>query len=294
MEQTAYIAKAVSVPDSEEQRYLRRRIFDVFMGGLITSLTVVAVGILALILILIVVNGIGAINIDFFVKDAPDGGIGHAILGSLEMLGVAALIAVPVGIATAIYLSEFAVGWLSELVRSSLELLAQMPSIVVGLFVWALMIHSGMLQRSGITGSVALAIIMLPIVARTTEEILRLVPDTLREAGMALGLPRWRVIVGVVVPTVLPGILTGVILSVARAAGETAPLLLTALGSQYFEFDLTRPMAAIPLQLYNDAVYTTSPELHQRAWAAGLVLIVVIALISATIRFITRSARHES
>jgi phosphate transport system permease protein len=294
MEQTVTMNPTVPQVDIERQRYTRRRIIDAFMTGLITSLTIIAVGILALILILIVVNGIGAVNIDLFIKEAPDGGIGHAILGTLEMLSVAALAAVPIGVATAVYLSEYGEGWLSELVRSSLDLLAQLPSVVVGLFVWALVIRSGITARSGIAGSIALMIIMLPIIARTTEEILRLVPAHLREAGLALGTPKWRVILGVVIPTVLPGILTGVILSMARAAGETAPLLLTALGSQYFEFDLTKPMAAIPLQLYNDAVYNTDPAIHQRAWAAGLILIVVVAIFSATVRFLTGRIRHES
>jgi phosphate transport system permease protein len=294
MEQTAAMNAAAPMINLERQRYTRRRIINTFMTGLITSLTFIAVGILALILVLIVANGIGAVNIDLFIKESPDGGIAHAILGTLEMLGVAALMAVPIGIATAIYLSEYGEGWLSELVRTALDLLAQLPSIVVGLFVWALIIRSGITQRSGIAGAIALAIIMLPIVARTTEEILRLVPDHLREAGLALGIPRWKVIIGVVVPTVLPGIITGIILSMARAAGETAPLLLTALGSQYFEFDLSRPMAAIPLQLYNDAVYSIEPEIHARAWAAGLILIVVVAIFSATVRFLTGRMRYES
>jgi phosphate transport system permease protein len=294
MEQIAAMNAAAPMINIERQRYTRRRIINTFMTGLITSLTFIAVGILALILVLIVANGIGAVNIDLFIKEAPDGGIGHAILGTLEMLGVAALMAVPIGIATAIYLSEYGEGWISEMVRSALDLLAQLPSIVVGLFVWALIIRSGVTQRSGIAGAIALAIIMLPIVARTTEEILRLVPDHLREAGLALGTPRWKVIIGVVVPTVLPGIITGIILSMARAAGETAPLLLTALGSQYFEFDLSRPMAAIPLQLYNDAVYSIEPEIHARAWAAGLILIVVVAIFSATVRFLTGRMRYES
>jgi phosphate transport system permease protein len=264
------------------------------MTGLITSLTIMSISVLALILILITANGIGAINIDFFTKQAADGGIAHAILGTLEMLAVAGLIAIPLGILVAIYLSDYGEGWLAELVRSALDLLAQMPSIIVGLFVWALIIRNGITQRSGIAGAIALAIIMLPIVARSVEEILRLVPDSLREGALALGTPRWRVVLSIVIPTVLPGIVTGVILAMARAAGETAPLLLTALGSQYFEFNLTQPMPAIPLQLYNDAVYTTDPAIQQRAWAAGLVLIVVIAALSAGIRVVTGRMRYES
>ena len=130
--------------------------------------------------------------------------------------------------------------------------------------------------------------------AELWAKILRLVPDSLREAALAMGTPRWRVTLFVVIPTVLPGILTGIILAMARAAGETAPLLLTALGSQFFEFNLTQPMSAIPLQLYNDAMFATDDASHARAWAAGLVLIVVVALISGTVRFITGRLRYES
>ena len=163
---------------SELGRYSRRKVFNTFMTGLITSLTVISVSILGLIILLIVINGIGAININFFIREAPDGGIAHAILGSIQMLLVAGGVAIPLGIACSIFLSEVGRGWLAEFTRSILDLLAQMPSIVVGLFVWALLIHNGITQRSGIAGSVALAIIMLPIVARSVEEILRLVQDS--------------------------------------------------------------------------------------------------------------------
>jgi phosphate transport system permease protein len=278
----------------ERRRYLRRRIFNTFMTGLVTSLTIMSVGVLALIVILIFINGIHKINIDLFVKAGPDGGIGHAIVGTLEMLLFAAIIAVPVGVATAVFLSEYGRGWFAEAVRWTLDLLAQLPSIIVGLCVWALLINNGIVKRSGIAGSIALAIIMLPIVARSVEEILRLVPDHLREAALALGTPRWRVTLGVVIPTVFPGIVTGLILALARAAGETAPLLLTALGNSFFQYDMSKPIAAIPLQLYEDAVYSTDPDLKLRAWSAALVLIVVMAVLSATVRFVTGRIRYEA
>jgi phosphate transport system permease protein len=243
---------------------------------------------------MLAVNGIGAVNLDLFTKQSADGGIAQAILGSLEMLAIGALIAVPLGIATAIFLSEYGEGWFADGLRSVLDLLAQLPSIVVGLFVWSLLIYNGIVQRSGIAGAIALAIIMLPIVARSVEEILRLVPDALREGALALGTPRWRVTLQVVIPTVLQGILTGVILAMARAAGETAPLLLTALGSEYFEFNLSQPMAAVPLQLFKDATYSIDPLVNQRAWAAGLILIVVIAIFSAAVRMATRRVRYDA
>src|SRR5262249_24399391 len=145
--------------------------------------------------------------------------------------------------------------WFASAVRFSLELLASLPSIVVGVFVWALIVRT-ITGFSGIAGAVALSFIMIPIIARIVEEILRLVPNSLRAAGLALGVTRWRVIMKVVVPTVLPGILTGIVLSIARAAGESAPLLLTALGNEFFNFDLSKPMGAMPLEIYN---YAQSP-----------------------------------
>ncbi|MCC7446383.1 MAG: phosphate ABC transporter permease PstA [Anaerolineae bacterium] len=280
--------------DAEQRRYLWRKAFNGFMTVLITLLTVAAVGVLVTIVVMLAVNGIGAIKLDLFIKEGIDGGIAHAILGTLEMLAVAALIAVPLGIATAIYLAEYAKGWFADVLRSVLDLLAQLPSIVVGLFVWSLLIYNGVVQRSGIAGAIALAVIMLPIVARSVEEILKLVPDALREGALALGTPRWRVIMQVVMPTVLPGVLTGVILAMARAAGETAPLLLTALGNEYFEFNLSQPMAAVPVQLFKDATYSTDPLIQQRAWAAGLILILVIAVFSASVRFVTRRVRYDA
>jgi len=278
----------------ENGRYLRRKVFNAFMTGLITSLAVVSVATLALILVAIFINGASGITLDLFIKDAIHGGIGHAIVGTLEILLVAGLIAIPLGIATSIYLSEYGHGWLGEILHLVLDLLAQMPSIVIGLFVWALLIQTGVFRRSGITGSIALAIIMLPIIARSVEEILRLVPDHLREAALALGTPRWRVTLGVVIPTVLPGIVTGVILAMARAAGETAPLLLTTLGNSFFQFDMLKAVPAVPLQLYQDVTFASGPEQLTRAWAAALVLIVMIAGISVAVRLATGRIQYES
>ncbi|MEZ4671055.1 MAG: phosphate ABC transporter permease PstA [Anaerolineae bacterium] len=279
----------------EEARFMRRRIMRSFMVGLLGSLTTVAVLILFIIVAYTTVNGIGGINLDFFTQipkplGQEGGGIAQAILGTLEMLAVGAIIAIPFGIGTAIYLAEYGAGWFADTVRFSLELLASLPSIVVGVFVWALVVRS-FTGFSGIAGAIALAFIMVPIIARSVEEILRLVPNSLREAGLALGIARWRVITKVVVPTVLPGILTGVVLSVARAAGETAPLLLTALGNEFFNFDLSRPMGAMPLQIYN---YAISPykDFHTKAWGAMLVLIVVVALFSGAVRYSMRNLRR--
>src|SRR5258708_29846947 len=227
------------------------------MTGLVTSLAAVSVATLALILLAIMREDFMGLWRALFLKAAIHGGMGHAMLGTLEILAVAGLMAIPLGIATAICLSEYGRGWLAEILHLVLDLLAQMPSIVIGLFVWALLIQTGVFRRSGITGSFALAIIMLPIIARSVEEILRLVPDHLREAALALGTPRWRVTLGVVIPTVRPGIVTGVILAMARAAGETAPLLLTTLGSSIFQFNVLKAVPAVLLLLYEDVSNVT-------------------------------------
>jgi phosphate transport system permease protein len=176
------------------------------------------------------------------------------------------------------------------MVRFSLDVLAGMPSIVIGVFVWAFLVRQLVGQYSGLAGSVALAVIMIPIVTRTVEEILRLVPDSLREASLALGVPRWRTILGVVLPTARVGVITGVMLSLARAGGETAPLLLTALGNQFFSTDMLQPMASLPVQIYT---YAVSPyeDWHTKAWGSALVLVAVIGILSLTTRVATRRSR---
>jgi phosphate transport system permease protein len=224
-------------------------------------------------------------------KESIDNGLASAVWGTLEMLALAAIIAVPLGLASAIYLSEYGKGQFAAAVRFTLDLLSQMPSIIIGLFMWMFIVNYKILKNSGLAGSLGLAIIILPIVARTVEEILRLVPDHLREAGLALGTPRWRVILGVVVPTVFPGIVMGIILALARASGETAPLLLVT-GSNITNFDPLKPIGAIPLQIYSDATLGT-PESLGRAWGAALILVIVIATFSAIVRFVTGRVRYE-
>jgi phosphate transport system permease protein len=284
--------------NAEQVRYLRRKTINEFVAAFVTSLTVISVGILFIIVGYMAVKGITSLDLDFFIREPKPvgeagGGIAQAIVGTIQMLVVGAAVAVPLGIATAIYLAEYGAGRLAVVVRFGLEQLAGLPSIVVGVFVWAVLVRNVVGHFSGLAGSAALAVIMLPIIARSVEEILRLVPDTLREGGLALGLSRWRVTLRIVIPTVLPGVVTGVILSMARAAGETAPLILTALGNNFFNFDLLQPMAAMPLQIYN---YAISPydEFHRKAFAATMVLVVVIAVFSAAIRFFTRNTRYDS
>jgi phosphate transport system permease protein len=275
---------------------MRRKATNSLITGLLAVLTIICVAILFIIVFNVFQNGIGAISLDFFTQahrpaGVAGGGIAQAIMGTLEMLLIASLVSVPLGILIAIYLVEYSGSWLGSATRFAVDLLLQMPSIVIGIFVWAVLVRS-VTGYSGIAGAIALMVIMTPIVVRSVEEILRLVPDLLREAGYALGLPRWRVITKIVVPTVLPGIVTGVILSMARAAGESAPILLTALGNDFFNYNPSQPMAAIPLQIFTYA-QAPSEDLNQKAWAATLVLIIVIAIFSATVRTVAGRLKYE-
>jgi phosphate transport system permease protein len=190
-----------------------------------------------------------------------------------------------------IYAAEYAGTRFASAVRFAADTLNGVPSIVVGVFVWAFLVRGIIGNYAALAGAIALAIIMVPIVARTVEEVLRLVPQSLREAGLALGAPRWRVVLSIVVPTARTGIATAVVLAVARAAGETAPLLLTALGNLFFSTDLLRPISALPIQIYQ---YAASPydDWHAKAWGASLILVAVIALVSFALRaFAPRAAR---
>ncbi|MBI2938826.1 MAG: phosphate ABC transporter permease PstA [Chloroflexi bacterium] len=270
----------------------RRQALDRLFVALLVASAASGVVVLLLVLGYVIWRGAPALNPAFFTQrplpyGEPGGGVAPAILGTLTMLAVASAIGIPIGIGAAVYLSEYGRGSFANVVRFVIDLLAGLPSIVVGVFVWALVVRQLVGNYSGIAGAVALAIIMIPIVTRTVEEILHLVPTTLREASLALGVPRWRTILFVVLPTARAGIITGVVLSLARAGGETAPLLLTALGNQFFSFDLTQPMAALPVQIYN---YAVSPyeDWHTKAWGSALVLIGVIGTLSLVTRLAAR------
>ena len=274
-----------------------RYLTDRLMAGLVHVCAFFCVAILITILAYITVRGFPALNLDFFTQrplpyGEVGGGVAPALLGSLAIVGVAALMGVPVGIGTAVYLSEFGRGNFAQLVRFTVDIIAGIPSIVVGVFVWAFLVRHVVGQYNGLAGSVALAIIMVPIVTRTVEEVLRLVPDTYREASLALGIPKWKTIMAVVVPTAKSGVVTGVILSMARAGGETAPLLLTTLGNQFFSFNFLAPMAALPVQIYNYAV-APYDDWHTKAWGSALVLIMVVGLLSFIARQMTRSSLPE-
>jgi phosphate transport system permease protein len=272
----------------------RRHVMDRLMTALLTLSALLAAGVLVVILGYVVVRGVPALNIAFFTErplpiGEVGGGVAPAILGSLTMLFIAALMGVPVGLATAIYLSEYGHGRLATTIRFVIDLLAGLPSIAIGVFVWALMVRNIVGNYSGLAGAVALAIIIIPVMTRTAEEIIRLVPDSLREASAALGIRRWRTIVSVVLPTARAGLVTGTVLALARAGGETAPLLLTALGNQFFNFNLLQPTAALPIQIYN---YALSPydDWHAKAWGAALILICVIGAFSLLTRMLASKA----
>jgi phosphate transport system permease protein len=260
------------------------------MTTLTALCTLVAVGILLIILIYIAMQGIGSLSFRFLV-DSPrpvgeGGGIGNAIAGTLLLLGLSAAIGLPLGIAVGIYLSEFGGGKFGSLVRFLSDTLTGIPSIVTGVFVYTIVVVP-LKHFSALAGGIALAMIMIPIVARTTEEMIKLVPHSLREGALALGAPQWRTTLGVVVPAAASGIATGAMLAIARISGETAPLLFTAFGSRFFSYYLDQPIASLTVQIYN---YAISPydEWHAQAWAATLVLMTLILSINIIVRIFTR------
>ena len=260
-----------------------RRLVSNAMVGLMVLAVLVALLPLFLILFDLVVKGAGSLSADFFTRTpAPagesGGGVAHAIVGTLIIVGTASLIGLPIGIAAGIYCAEYPGSRLTWLTRFVADVLNGTPSIVVGVFAWAWIVATQK-HFSALAGSAALAMLMVPMVLRTTEEMIKLVPNSLREAALALGYPRWRASLAIVVRTTLPGIVTGSLLAVARIAGETAPLLFTALGSQYLSLDINQPMAALPLTVFT---YATGPyeEWHRYAWAAALVLILVVFVLS--------------
>jgi phosphate transport system permease protein len=264
-------------------RRVFRRILSNFMVGLMIGAVIVALLPLFFILLNLVLKGAGSLSLEFFTRTpAPagesGGGVAHALVGTLLIVGIASLIGLPIGVAAGVYCAEYPGNRLTWLTRFVADVMNGTPSIVIGVFAWAWIV-ARQKHFSALAGSVALALLMIPMVMRTTEEMIKLVPNSLREAALALGYPRWRTSLSVVIRTTLPGITTGALLAIARIAGETAPLLFTALGSQYLSFNLNQPMAALPLTVFN---YATGPyeEWHRFAWAAALVLILVVFVLS--------------
>lgn len=268
-----------------------RRVRGRFMVGLMGGAVILALLPLIFILINLIVKGAGSLNLAFFTRmpvpaGETGGGVMNAIVGTLIIVGMASLIGIPIGIAAGVYCAEYSGSRLAWISRFVADVMNGTPSIVVGVFAWTWIVATQK-HFSALAGSVALAMLMIPMVMRTTEEMIKLVPNSLREAALALGYSRWRTSLVVVLRTTLPGITTGTLLAVARIAGETAPLLFTALGSQFFSTNVNQPMAALPLTIFT---YATGPyeEWHRLAWAAALVLIMVVFLLSFGARLATR------
>jgi phosphate transport system permease protein len=268
----------------------RRKWTNTVMLALCTTAALLAVGVLALILGFIVVNGINYINFDFFTQlpkppGETGGGVVNSIAGSLLTVGIASAMAIPFGIGAGVFIAEIAGSWMAGVVRFTADVLTGVPSIVVGIVAYSWLVLK-MGHFSALAAGVALAIIMLPIMARSSEEMLKLVPQSQREAALALGVTRWRTILSIVIPAAQRGLITGALLALARAAGETAPLLFTALGNRFWTLSVTgKPVDALPLRIYQ---YGTGPynEWHQQAWAASFVLVAVVFLISLLSRLL--------
>lgn len=277
-----------------ETRHLQRKWSNRVMLVLSGCAAGLAIMILALILGYILVHGISYINLGFLTHAAKPvgeagGGMRNEILGTLILIGLASILALPVGLMAGVFLSDFASPKMAAAVRFAADILAGVPSIVVGVFAYAIIVRP-MHSYSALSAGAALAIIMIPIVARTAEESLRLVPNSMREAALALGITRWRAVVGVIIPGALTGIVTGVMLAIARIAGETAPLLFTALGSNFGFQGLLKPIGALPLQIYH---YALSPysDWQQQAWAGAFLLVLLVLSISILVRWIS-NRRH--
>jgi phosphate transport system permease protein len=252
---------------------------------------IIALAPLALILFYVVSQGIRAVNLDFFTHmprpvGEPGGGMANAIVGTLIVTGLASLMAVPIGVISGIYMSEYAGTRFAALVRFAADTLNGVPSIVIGVFAYGVAVLP-FKQFSALAGGFALGVMMIPIIARTTEELLLLVPGSMREGALALGATRARAVFSVVLPAALPGIVTGVVLALARIAGETAPLLFTALNNRFFTTKLTQPIATLTVQVY---AYATGPydDWHRQAWAGALVLVTIVLVCSLLARFATR------
>lgn len=278
----------------ETNFYKRRQLTNIVMSRLMGICALICVAMFLVVMFHIVTNGIGALNIDFFTQlpkpyGEEGGGVAQAILGTVYMLIVASLISVPIGVATAIYCVEYNEYKMASIIRFSIMLISSLPSIVVGIFVWALWVS--VFGYSGFAGSLALSIIMIPIIERGTEEVLLLIDDSIRESAIDLGIRQWKAIIYVILPSIRPALITIVMQAVARAAGETAPLLLTALGNQFFNFDLSQPTSAIPLQIYN---YAVSPyeDWHNKAWGLILILVVLMGTTQVLLRMFTRRNNH--
>jgi phosphate transport system permease protein len=268
----------------------RRRITDHFMTGVAVLTVVLVLAPLVAIFGYLVYRGVGSLNWAFLTQTPKPvgesgGGMANAIVGSMLILGIASAIGVPIGIGAGIYLAEFGRNRFGSVIRFTADVLNGVPSIVIGIVAWAILVRGR--GFSALAGGVALSIMMVPTISRTTEEMLLLVPQALREAAYGLGVPRWRTTLSITLRTATSGVITGVMLAFARVAGETAPLLFTALGNTFWSLRYDQPTAALPLQIY---VYANSPydDWHRQAWAGSFVLILLIVSSVAAVRYAVR------
>ena len=272
-----------------------RKTKNYLMTALMVAATAAVLIPLALIFYHIMKMGLSSLSLDFFTQipkptGEAGGGMANGMAGSLVMIGLASVLGLPIGIFGAIYLVEYGGSKAATAVRFAADVLSGTPSIITGMVAYTLLVVP-MKGFSALAGSVALAMIMIPIVLRTTEEQLKMVPGSLREASLALGVPLWRTSLKVTLRSALSGVLTGILLAIARVSGETAPLLFTALGNQFWSKDIAAPMAAIPLQIFNFAI-APYEDWHRLAWAGALVLVSVMFCLSLTARYFGRS-RHN-
>jgi phosphate transport system permease protein len=269
----------------------RRKLVSSLFVGFCACAVILALVPLAFVLSFVVTQGIRAINIDFFTHmprpvGEPGGGMANAIVGTLIVTGLAALMAVPIGVMSGVYMSEYGGTRFASTVRFAADTLNGVPSIVIGVFAYGVAVLP-FRQFSAFAGGFALGTMMIPIIARTTEELLLLVPGSMREGALALGATRARAVFGVVLPAALPGIVTGIVLALARIAGETAPLLFTSFNNPFFTTKLTQPIGSLTIQVFT---YAISPyeDWHRQAWAGALVLVTIVLICSLLARFATR------
>ena len=291
--------KSVSGIDNIGLRTKKDRVFL----GLVVLLSVITVSPIILIIFKLIVKGYKQLSFGFLVEKMPDtmqamtavannelipGGIANAILGTLLMVVLASVIAIPVGIITGVYLYENQGKWMANLTRNVSDILQGVPSIVLGLISYMWVVKHVTMGFSALAGSVSLAIMMLPMIVRSTEETLKMIPQTLKEAGLALGIPYWRVLFGILIPTGFSGLMTGILLAVSRVIGETAPLMLTALGSSVINTNISKPTSAIPLviwEFYND------PNMVDLIWSSSLLLMIMVLVFNLTAKQIAASTK---
>jgi len=277
-------------------RVRRRKRINFLVENVWLLASVLAVAVLATVTLSVLIKALPALDLDLFTKTPatfgePGGGIAHAFVGSIVLVALATAIALPVGVLIAIYVSEFANHRVARWLKLALDILNGLPSIIIGIFLFVLFVVGH--KQSALIGALALSIIMVPIISRTTQEVLALVPNSLREASFALGVSKWRTIVGVILPTCLSGILTGTTLGMARAAGETAPLLFTtSLFGNAVSWDPNQALASIPVTIYT---YSEAPDKHlnDQAWAAAFVLIMFVLVTSLTSRYLLARSRRK-